>query len=186
MNRKGFTLIELLAVIVILGIILVFVTPNILEVYKNSKLKSEEIFVDRVSLPIDSYIKLKTDDIVFTKVEGTFTKTYIDSTGNEKVDYPNIYIGKIQEKTENGEYILKDITINDIINTKLLFQENYINAGNKGKPCNNNAIIEVYKDSDYVYCYKVKKASLGCLTEDYKTTLNGDYAIDTCLWEEVR
>ena len=105
MNRKGFTLIELLAVIVILGIILVFVTPNILEVYKNSKLKSEEIFVDRVSQPIDSYIKLKSDDIVFTKVEGTFTKTYIDSTGNEKVDYPNIYIGKIQEKTENGEYI---------------------------------------------------------------------------------
>ena len=58
MNRKGFTLIELLAVIVVLALILVITFPNLTNVFKNSKLKNEQIFVDRLSQTIDSYVNI--------------------------------------------------------------------------------------------------------------------------------
>ena len=73
MNRKGFTLIELIAVIVVLGIILVIAAPSISSVYKNSRIKSEEIFVDKLSDTIDGYIKLNSDKIGFTSF-GNATK----------------------------------------------------------------------------------------------------------------
>jgi len=165
MNRKGFTLIEVLAVIIILGIILVFVVPSIMDIYKNSKLKSEEIFIKRLSQSIDSYVKLNNDEITFTD-------------------------GGTANKTEEGSsyqvtLVKGTISVQDIIDSKLLSNENYINAGNKEASCNiNDNIIEVYKDSDYVYCYKVQKESLECLTNEYKAFLNSTYAIDTCMWSK--
>lgn len=159
MNRKGFTLVEVLAVIVILGIILTIASPYIITAYKNSKLKSEEVFVNRLSTVIDGYVKLNSYDISFSS-DGTATKE-----------------GQGTVNIEKGT-----ITIQDIINDNLLSQEKYVNAGNKEISCNKNAQIEVYKDSDFVYCYKVNKESLGCLTDEYKTSINGTYAIDTCIW----
>jgi len=47
MNRKGFTLIELLAVIIITALILVIVAPNIIDAYKESRLKVEDTFVKK-------------------------------------------------------------------------------------------------------------------------------------------
>lgn len=163
MNRKGFTLIEVLAVIVILGIILVIAAPSLLNAYRDSKLKSEEIFITRLSQSIDSYIKLNSSDISFSS-NGTATKT------EEGTSYSvNIYKGKK--------------TINDIITDNLISLEDYINPGNKDVSCSTNADIEVYRDSDYVYCHKVKKDSLGCLTDEYINSITGDYVIDTCIWE---
>lgn len=165
MNRKGFTLIEILAVIIILGITLVFVVPNVIDIYKNSKLKNEEIFIKRLSQSIDGYVKLNNDTISFTDA-GTANKNEEDST--------------YQVTLVKGT-----ISVQDIIDSKILSKENYINAGNKDSSCNiNNNIIEVYKDSDYVYCYKVQKESLGCLTNEYKASLNSNYAIDTCMWSK--
>ena len=43
--------------------------------------------------------------------------------------------------------------------------------------------IEIYKDSDFVYCHKIEKESLGCLSEKYKSTISGDYVVNTCTWE---
>jgi len=166
MNRKGFTLIELIAVILILSIILVIAAPNISNVYKNSKLKSEKIFVDRLSSIIDSYVKLNSGEIGFTNY-GTANK---DEEGSS-------YTVNISKGT---------ITIQDIIDDNLLTKEDYVNAGNKEVSCNKEAEIEVYRDSDFVYCHKVKKESLGCLTEDYNNSTEGNYAIDTCIWEEVK
>ena len=48
MNKKGFTLIELLAVIVVLGLVLIISVPNLTDVYKNSKLKTEEIMKSEI------------------------------------------------------------------------------------------------------------------------------------------
>jgi len=162
MNRKGFTLIEVLAVIVILGVVLVIGSPYILNAYKNSKLKSEEIFVDRLSDVIDSYVKLNSYDIVFTE-NGNATKE--GQTGTV-----TIYRGTI--------------TVNDIITDNLISSDNFVNAGNKEISCNKNAEIEVYRDSDFVYCHKVNKNSLNCLTDEYKNSITGKYVIDTCIWSK--
>lgn len=164
MNRKGFTLIELLAVIVVLGLVLLISVPIISDAYTKSKIKSEEVFVDRLTQAIDSYVKLNSDTINFNE-NGTGTKTV-----NEKDTY-------------NITYQMGTITINDIINDGILTQKDFVNAGNKDATCNTTAKIEVYKDSDFVYCYKVHKDRLGCLTKEYKSTIKGDYAIDTCEWK---
>ena len=166
MNRKGFTLIELLAVIVVLGLVLLISVPIISDAYTKSKIKSEEVFVDRLTQAIDSYVKLNSDTINFNE-NGTGTKTV-----NEKDTY-------------NITYQMGTITINDIINDGILTQKDFVNAGNNNKnvSCEPNAEVEVYKDSDFVYCYKVHKDSLGCLTKEYKSTIKGDYAIDTCEWK---
>ncbi len=166
MNRKGFTLIELLAVIVVLGLVLVVTIPSITSAYKNSKIKSEEVFVDRLTQAIDSYVKLNSDTMSFScksdRCEG--------------------------RKTENGKeyditYQKGVITINDIIKDGILTQKDFVNAGNKETSCETSAEVEVYKDSDFVYCYKMKKDSLKCITDTYKENI-GDYAIDTCVWKE--
>lgn len=176
MNRKGFTLIELLAVIVVLALILVITFPNLTNVFKNSKLKNEQIFVDRLSQTIDSYVSLNSDQITFEDY-GTGTKTGSNGT-------VSIYKGTI--------------TVQNIINDKIITAEDYINPGNKDyinpdtnkKGCNSDAIIEVYRDSDYVYCHKMKLSELKCLSDTFKSQkdLNenkdytDDYVIDTCVW----
>ena len=166
MNRKGFTLIELLAVIVVLGLVLLISVPIISDAYTKSKIKSEEVFVDRLTQAIDSYVKLNRDTMSFScksdRCEGRKTEN-----------------GKEQDIT----YQKGVITINDIIKDGILTQKDFVNAGNKKTTCNTTAEVEVYKDSDFVYCYKVHKDSLGCLTKEYKSTIKGDYAIDTCEWK---
>lgn len=161
MNRKGFTLIELLAVIVVLGLVVLISVPIISDAYTKSKIKSEEVFVDRLTQAIDSYVKL--NEIEYK------------STGNGK-------------KTENGKeyditYQKGTITIQKIIDDGILTQKDFVNAGNKDATCNTDAEVEVYKDSDFVYCYKMKKDNLKCFTDTYKENI-GDYAIDTCVWKE--
>lgn len=162
MNRKGFTLIELLAVIVVLGLVLLISVPIISDAYTKSKIKSEEVFVDRLTQAIDSYVKLNSDTINFNE-NGTGTKTV-----NEKDTY-------------NITYQMGTIDIQKIIDDGILTQKDFVNAGNKDATCNTTAKIEVYKDSDFVYCYKMEINSLNCLTDAYKK--NKKYAIDTCEWK---
>ena len=164
MNRKGFTMIELLAVIVVLGIVLVITFPNMTDVFKSSKLKSEEAFVERISQSIDSYVTLNSSSIEFTSPESA-TKNY---GGSDHL--VNVYKGTI--------------TINTIINNNIISEKDYKNPGNENVACNKDAEIEVYRDSDYVYCHKIEKDSLGCLTDEYKNTIEGDYIIDTCTWKK--
>lgn len=162
MNRKGFTMIELLAVIVVLGIVLVITFPNMTDVFKSSKLKSEEAFVERISQSIDSYVTLNSSSIGFFEY-GTAKKNYGGSDHTV-----NIY--------------KETITMNIIIKNNIISEKDYKNPGNENVACNKNAEIEVYRDSDYVYCHKIKKDSLGCLTDEYKNTINSDYIVDTCTW----
>jgi len=162
MNRKGFTMIELLAVIVVLGIVLVITFPNMTDVFKSSKLKSEEAFVERISQSIDSYVTLNSSSIGFFE-DGTAIKNYGGSDHSV-----NVY--------------KKTITMNTIIGSNIITGKDYKNPGNENVACNVNAEIEVYRDSDYVYCHKIKKDSLGCLTDEYKNTIDSDYIVDTCTW----
>lgn len=166
MNRKGFTMIELLAVIVVLGIVLIITFPNISDIFKGSKLKSEEAFMDRISQSIDSYVTLNSSSIGFSE-DGTAIKNYGGS--NHSV---NVYKGTI--------------TIEDIINEGIITEKDYKNPGNENGDCKKETEIEVYRDSDYVYCHKIKKDSLEkCLTEDYiidKNKVSEEYIVNTCTW----
>lgn len=167
MNRKGFTLIELLAVIVVLGLVLLISVPIISDAYTKSKIKSEEVFVDRLTQAIDSYVKLNSDTISFScKIDKCEGKKTVNETDTYTITYQ-----------------MGIITINNIINDGILTQKDFVNAGNKETSCDTSAEVEVYKDSDFVYCYKMKTDSLKCLTDTYKENI-GDYAIDTCVWKE--
>lgn len=166
MNRKGFTLIELLAVIVVLALILVITFPNLTNVFKNSKLKNEQIFVDRLSQTIDSYVSLNSGTISFSYGPISAQK---EITADEYQDV-TVYQGAI--------------TVNDLITDNIISSIDYVDPGNKEVPCDTEAPIEVYRDSDFVYCYKVEKNALGCLSNEFKQSINGDYVIDTCVWEK--
>lgn len=165
MNRKGFTLIELLAVIVVLGLVVLISVPIISDAYTKSKIKSEEVFVDRLTQAIDSYVKLNSDTINFNK-SGKGRKT-VNETDTYEVTYQ-----------------MGTIDIQKIIDDGILTQKDFVNAGNNNKnvSCNTDAEVEVYKDSDFVYCYKMKTDSLKCLTDAYKDKI-GDYTINTCEWK---
>lgn len=173
MNRKGFTLIELLAVIVIISIVLVIAIPSSIDAYKKSRLKAEDVFVKRLSEQVDSYTSLNTDDLSFRNIG---PKIKVDSEKREVTVYK------------------ESITVQDLIDEKLISESDYINPNNKNQECDVNAEIEVYKDSDFVYCHKIKASSLGCLTDDYieyvESEKNDDisdgnpYVVDTCVWSD--
>lgn len=171
MNRKGFTLIELLAVIIVLGLVLVIAIPSLTSVYKNAKLKSEEAFIERLSQAVDSYTTLNGSLLDFTNCNST--------------DYV---------KEENGiNYAVTvcstAITVQNLIDSKLIDEEDFINPNTKLKCDKIVSEIEIYKDSDYVYCHKIGKNNLkydintNCLSENYIDSLGEDiYIVDTCSW----
>ncbi len=174
MNRKGFTLIELLAVIVILGIILTFAVPSITNIYKESKLKTEKAFVDQLSKGIESYITLYSNEMSFSKVDGNFVKEIIDNRSDKPSYDVDVYKA--------------DITVKDIIEKNIIESSEYINPGNRGdntKKCKpEKDTITVYRDSDFVYCFKMPP--MDCLTDDFKSEkdyVKDGYVLDTCIWK---
>ena len=165
MNRRGFTLIELIAVMVVLSIILAVGVPTMINAYKDSQLEAEGMFVKELSKSIEGYISLYNTSIPFSK------------------DY--IYIVKPGEKSNMHAY-KGTISVDELINKNIIEAKDYKNAGNKSQKCNATAkVIEVYRDEDFVYCHRIKKESLECLSEDYLNTISDDYVINTCEWEEV-
>lgn len=168
-NRKGFTLIELIAVIVILSIILIVAVPNLIETYKQSKLKSEGMFVKQLTKSIESYVSLNGSNLEYTDFGEAKKSLTVEDTDKS-------YTVKISKST---------IKIQDIIDSNIIEENEYRNPGNKDKKCDKEAEIEVYRDSDYVYCHKIKKDSLECLTQDYidKNKVSEEYIVNTCTWE---
>lgn len=176
LNKKGFTLIELIAVIVILSIILVFVVPNLLDTYKRSKLKTEKAFVDQLSKGIESYITLYSNEMSFSKVDGNFVKEITDNRSDKPSYDVDVYKA--------------DITVKEIIDKNIIESSEYINPGNRGdntKKCKPETdTITVYRDSDFVYCFKMPP--MDCLTDDFKSEegyVKDGYVLDTCIWKKI-
>ena len=169
MNRRGYTFIELLGVIVLLGIILVIAIPSITEALKRSRIKSEEVFLDKLSDTIDSYVTLNSDSLSF------------ESAGPGKKRY------RENEETVSIYKATTTTTMNDIIKSNLITEKDFKDPAFDTN-CNKNAVVEIYRDSDYVYCHKIKiegSDGLNCLSEDYiEEHQSNNYAIDTCIWEE--
>ena len=105
MNRKGFTLIELLAVIVVLGLVLLISVPIISDAYTKSKIKSEEVFVDRLTQAIDSYVKLNSDTMSFScksdRCEGRKTENGGSAHPQNGRDY-RYHVGDLEKQPVGG------------------------------------------------------------------------------------
>ena len=175
MNKKGFTLIELLAVIVVLGLVLIISVPNLTDVYKNSKLKTEEIFIDKLSKKIEEYIDFNKDTWSFENEPVIKTKKVPNSESTEVT---------VSVWSEN-------ITFQKLLDSKLVTKGDFIDPNTKKNCFEGNSTIEVYKDTDYVYCFVVRKKSFNigetsCLSDDYLNKYKMDdesQIINTCPWD---
>ena len=145
MNNKGFTLIELLATVAILAIIGGVATYGVINTINNSRLKSEKIFVDKLSNLIDEYLALNRPTRVDSSTY-TFTKCQNNTCSNSYQATATKVI-----KTSGESIHLKDLVDDGIIDDAQL-----INPKNKQKCLTGDGPeIKIYKDSDFVYYFYV-------------------------------
>lgn len=148
MNRKGFTLVELLATIVILGIVVGITVVSINGIFGNTKKKTEGVFVKTLEDALNIYLDSDARGLKFSNTEVcTITKKH----GNIKV----------YKSSDN-------LTFNDIINSKYspLTESDIKNPANETVKCDLGAAVNIYRDGDYVYYYKVEKSNLKCLIDN--------------------
>lgn len=55
MNKKGFTLVELLAIIVVIAIVAVLVSPSVIRLFNKSKEKSYDILINNIKTAGENY-----------------------------------------------------------------------------------------------------------------------------------
>ena len=147
MNKKGFTLVELLATLVILGIVTSLTIIGLNINTNNTKKKTEEIFIGTIKDAIKMYLDSDARKLKYDIEVCTISKALNDSV--------KVY------KTSSS------VTLNTIINSKYspLLNEDLVNPNNEAN-CDINASVDIYRDEDYVYYYKMKKGDLDCLTID--------------------
>ncbi len=154
MNKKGFTLAELLATILILGIVVGITVISVSGGFKNARKKTEDVFIKTIEDALDIYI----------------------SSDGSKSNYSQ-FACTINKKHGSVSVYKTSISFNDVINSTYtpLRVEDMHNPANKDEAnynCNTNVNVTIYRDSDYVYYYKVNKADFGCLnTTGYITNL---------------
>lgn len=145
MNKKGFTLVELLATLVILGIVIGIVVIGVVGSLKNAKNKTEDVFAGTLEDALD---------------------IYLDSDA-KKLNFSNINVC-ILNKTHGSVKVYKStnsLTFNDIINSTYspLQLSDLVNPANEDVACNSSVVVNIYRDEDYVYYYKVNKDGFNCL-----------------------
>ena len=152
MNKKGFTLVELLATIVLLGVIAGIVVITVNTGFGNAKKKTEEIFVSTLQDALDVYLDTDARQLSGKNDVGYVKKTH----GNVRI------------------YLIGTVSFNDVINSSMspLNEDDFVNPAKEDGTCNTtsnleNAIIEIYRDADYVYYYKFEKGELdNCFLKD--------------------
>ena len=145
MNRKGFTLIELLATLVILGIVVGITVASINGIFGNTKKNTEDVFVKTLKDALDIYLTSDALQLSYSSMEVcTINKRH----GNSKI-----------YRSTN------ELKFKDIIDSKYspLVMSDVVNPANEKVKCNLDATVSIYRDSDYVYYYKVDKSELDCL-----------------------
>lgn len=153
MNRKGFTLVELLATIIILSIVVGITVVGISINMEKTKKKTEEVFIESIRDAMSVYLSSPDKNLSFSGPRcGTIKKT---TTG--EVD---VY------KTT--------ITFNDVISGYHQLEQSDLINPKDNSTCQQASNIEVniYRDSDYVYYYKINKADFGCNLDISESTID--------------
>lgn len=164
MNNKGFTLIELLATLIVLGIVVGITVVGLNINFGKAKEKTEEVFVDTLKDAIDMYLSSEFSSLeMVSQCGNTLSKKHNGAV--EVYKYVKNY------KNNKGDGISSPITFKDLIDNsnfeyKPLVESEFINPANEDEDCNVNAVINVYRDEDYIYYYSVDKSTLGCLKND--------------------
>jgi len=152
MNKSGFTLVELLATIVVLSIIVGITILTTNGIFSNAKNKTEEVFVKSLVDALTIYLDSDAKNLRFEN-----TPTCII---NKKISSATVY----KNATE--------ITFRDIINSEYtpLLVADIINPANENVQCNLDTIVNIYRDTDYVYYYHVNKEDFDCLLTEGSIT----------------
>ena len=159
MNKKGFTLVELLATLVILGIVVGITVVSINSIFGNTKKKTEDVFVKTLEDALDIYLDSDARGLNFFNTE---VCTIAKRHGNVKVykSSDNLILKNIiaskSEATNDTERRLNSTY-------SPLTESDIVNPANETVKCNLNAPVSIYRDSDYVYYYKINKSDLKCL-----------------------
>ena len=143
-KKNGFTLVELLATLVILGIVISITLVAVNSSYQKTRNNTEKVFV-----------KTLEDALAI----------YIDSSDAKSLEFDK------DHPICSGIYkTTSDLTFEDVINSEYspLTEADLVNPANKDKDnyqCHSDAHLDIYRDSNYVYYYKISKRALGCLNE---------------------
>lgn len=70
MKNKGFTLIELIAVLVMIGLLIAIVVPNVSNLMKDQNQKKYDLYYTLVNQAVDQYAEARRDDLGGTENEG--------------------------------------------------------------------------------------------------------------------
>ena len=159
MNNKGFTLIELLAVIIVLAIVSSITIMAVNGSYSNAKVKSERVFINNVTKAVEAYID----------------ENMTSGWGDENVGYYEKYDIDKNECDDSNTYCdvsvrRKSFPFQKVIDSGYLKKDEVVNPNNDNSCYDDSTMVEVYRDSDYVYCFMVK---LGCLGKQKTNSSDG-------------
>lgn len=144
MNNKGFTLVELLATLVILSIVIGITITTMNLNFRDTKEKTEDVFVDTIRDAIDVYLDSDAKSLTFVPL--------IKDNGDECV---------IRKKYGNVKVEKAEVTFGDIMGSKYrpLSDSDLVNPANENVSCGlpEDIQVTIYRDKDYVYYYSVNK-----------------------------
>lgn len=170
MNNKGFTLIELLATLVVFAIVVGICVGAVNFNFGKAKEKTEEVFVDTLRDAVDMYLSSEFGNLNVT------SDCVYEINKRYKSDV------KVFRVTKGGASIKFSNVINS--NYKPLTESEFVNPANEEYGiCNLNAVINVYRDEDYVYYYSINKTGLGCLKNtggEYSPVITNLPEVNSC------
>lgn len=155
MNKKGFTLVELLATLVILAIVVGITVTSLSGNFKGTKEKTEGVFVKTIEDALNMYLDTDARKLKFsTSPVCTINKTH----GARKVykTTNNLTFQNVIDSTYHP------ITIKELVNPA--------NKDNNKYQCVSTGVLNIYRDEDYVYYYKITKSSFKCLNNSGNIT----------------
>lgn len=170
MKKNGFTLVELLAVIVIIGILVVLVTPKLIGELENTKEDALNGAKQLVVSVANSYISDRNSSFpVSISVSELCNNGYLKCDGNVlKIDDDTVLNGYVIGNTSGELYYSNTITTKQI--TNLIQNGNFNNSDNWDIPSDNTYII-----SNNIYIGYNKLSNANFFEQNINTIQNHIY-----------